>query len=127
VLFVGPVGYLYNQIGCDSGSGDRVGCFESRIAGLGAQVGYSFPMGKYEGYLNLKSYGDFAAQNRGSGWSVWLAFSISPPEPAAVPSRPMLHKVEPATRATGFRLKLDAGGTRWAIHGFPVPNRPAAS
>jgi len=92
VLFVGPVGYFYNQIGCDSGSGDRVGCFESRVAGLGAQVGYSFPMGKYEGYLNLKSYGDFAAQNRGSGWSVWLAFTISPPEAAAAPSRPMLHK-----------------------------------
>jgi hypothetical protein len=92
VLFVGPVGYFYNQIGCDSGSGDRVGCFESRVAGLGAQVGYSFPMGKYEGYLNLKSYGDFAAQNRGSGWSVWLAFSISPPEPKSAPSRPMLHK-----------------------------------
>jgi hypothetical protein len=92
-LFIGPVGYFYNQIGCDSGSGDRVGCFESQVAGLGAQVGYSFPVGKLQGYLNLKGYGDFAAQNRASGWNMWLTFSVSQPEPATAPSRiPMLHK-----------------------------------
>jgi hypothetical protein len=92
-LFIGPVGYFYNQIGCDSGSGDRVGCFESQVAGLGAQVGYSFPVGKLEGYLNLKGYGDFAAQNRASGWNMWLTFSVSQPEPTAAASRlPMLHK-----------------------------------
>ena len=31
---VGLVGYVYRQIGCDSGSGDRVGCFESQVAGI---------------------------------------------------------------------------------------------
>jgi hypothetical protein len=36
VLFVGPAGYFYNQLSCDGGSGDRVGCFESRVAGLAA-------------------------------------------------------------------------------------------
>jgi hypothetical protein len=92
-LFVGPVGYFYQQLGCDTGSGDRVGCFLSRVAGLGAQVGYSFPVGKLEGYMNLKGYGDFAAENRPSGWSVWLTLSVSPPEPSATPSHmPMLHK-----------------------------------
>jgi hypothetical protein len=92
-LFIGPVGYFYNQLGCDSGSGDRVGCFQSRIAGLGAQVGYNFPVGKFQGYLNLKGYGDFAAENRASGWNLWLTFSISPPEPGAASARiPMLHK-----------------------------------
>jgi hypothetical protein len=92
-LFIGPVGYLYNQLSCDGGSGDRVGCFESRIAGLGVQVGYSFPVGKFQGYLNLKSYGEFAAENRASGWNAWLVFSISQPEPPSPSSRlPMLHK-----------------------------------
>jgi hypothetical protein len=92
-LFIGPAGYFYNQIGCDSGSGDRVGCFESQVAGLGAHVGYGFPVGKSQGSLSLKGYGDFAAQNRASGWSMWLSFSISQPEPAASPSRVrMLHK-----------------------------------
>jgi Putative MetA-pathway of phenol degradation len=92
-LFIGPVGYFYNQIGCDSGSGDRVGCFKSQVAGLGAEVGYSFPVRKLQGYLNLKGYGEFAAQNRASGWNLWLTFSISPPESEPVPLRgPKLHK-----------------------------------
>ena len=30
---IGLVGYLYDQVSCDSGSGDRVGCFESRDPG----------------------------------------------------------------------------------------------
>src|SRR5499427_3338743 len=30
---VGLVGYLYQELGCDSGTGDRVGCFRSRVAG----------------------------------------------------------------------------------------------
>ena len=30
-IFVGLVGYLYNEICCDSGAGDWVGCFQSRV------------------------------------------------------------------------------------------------
>lgn len=36
--FVGVVGYVYKQVGCDSGSGDRVGCFQSQVAAAGPQV-----------------------------------------------------------------------------------------
>jgi hypothetical protein len=92
---VGLVGYVYQEIGCDSGSGDRVGCFQSRVLGVGPQVGYIFPIGdKLQGYLNLKGYGEFDAANRPSGWNVWLTFNISPaaPQPAAAPSRPMYTK-----------------------------------
>src|SRR6516162_9007483 len=28
---VGVVGYVYRELGCDSGSGDRVGCFQSQV------------------------------------------------------------------------------------------------
>lgn len=38
-----------------------------------------------QGYLNLKGYEEFAAENRPDGWIVWLTFSISPaaaPPPA---------------------------------------------
>jgi hypothetical protein len=91
---VGLVGYLYQEIGCDSGSGDRVGCFQSRVAGVGPQVGYIFPIGdKWQGYLNLKGYGEFDAANRPSGWNVWLTFNLSPA--AATPptsTRPMYTK-----------------------------------
>ena len=30
---IGLVGYVFNQLSCDSGAGDRVGCFESRVIG----------------------------------------------------------------------------------------------
>jgi hypothetical protein len=36
-----------------------------------------------QGYFNLKAYGEFAAENRVSGWNTWLTFSISPMAPAS--------------------------------------------
>ena len=42
---LGLVGYVYKEIGCDSGSGDRVGCFQSQVFGVGPQIGYVIPMG----------------------------------------------------------------------------------
>ena len=84
-LQVGLVGYWYNQLSCDSGSGDRVGCFESRVAGIGPQIGYIIPLSKeYQGYINLKGYKEFAAENRPDGWNVWLTFAISPAAPGEV-------------------------------------------
>jgi hypothetical protein len=59
---VGLVGYVYQQIGCDSGSGDRVGCFQWRVVGVGPQFGYIFMINdKVQGYLNLKGYNIHAA------------------------------------------------------------------
>ena len=34
-----------------------------------------------QGYLNLKGYGEFAAENRPAGWYIWLTFAISPMAP----------------------------------------------
>jgi hypothetical protein len=82
-LQVGLVGYVYKQIGCDSGAGDRVGCFQSKVAGVGPQIGYSFPVGGLEGYLNLKAYKEFGAENRPDGWNAWLTLELSPLAPAA--------------------------------------------
>jgi hypothetical protein len=39
---VGAVGYSYNQLSCDTGSGNRVGCFESRVIGIGRRSATSF-------------------------------------------------------------------------------------
>jgi hypothetical protein len=38
-----------------------------------------------QGYVNLKGYAEFAAENRPEGWNVWLTLSIAPaaPPPAA--------------------------------------------
>jgi hypothetical protein len=90
---LGLVGYLYQEIGCDSGSGDRVGCFQSRVVGVGPQVGYIFPVGDMQGYINLKAYGEFANQNRPAGWNLWLTFNLSPAAPTPpTSSRPRFTK-----------------------------------
>jgi hypothetical protein len=90
---VGLVGYAYQELGCDSGSGDRVGCFRSRVLGVGPQVGYIFPVGDMQGYLNLKAYGEFANENRPAGWNVWLTFNLSPAAATPpAPSRPRFTK-----------------------------------
>ncbi|MCC6887844.1 MAG: transporter [Hyphomicrobiales bacterium] len=88
-LQVGLVGYVYKQIGCDSGSGDRVGCFQSQVLGIGPQIGFIFPVGDKQGYLNLKGYKEFAAENRPEGWNTWVTLVISsaPPTPGAPPAR----------------------------------------
>jgi Putative MetA-pathway of phenol degradation len=83
---VGAVGYVYNQLTGDSGSGDRVGPFESRVVGVGPQIGYIFPLGTYQGYVNLKGYGEFDAHDRPHGYNTWLTLSISPPAPTPPPS-----------------------------------------
>jgi hypothetical protein len=79
---VGLVGYAYKELGCDSGSGDRVGCFQSQVFGIGPQFGYIIPLGQgLQGYINFKAYGEFGAVNRPSGWNTWLTFVISPAAP----------------------------------------------
>lgn len=90
---VGVVGYLYDEIGCDSGSGDHVGCFQWRVVGLGPQISYLFPVGDLQGYLNLKAYGEFAAQDRPDGWNIWLTFAISPAESTQTAAKaPLVYK-----------------------------------
>jgi hypothetical protein len=89
--FVGPVGYVYQEIGCDHGSGDHVGCFRSRVIGIGPQIGYIFPIGtQHQGYVNLKAYGEFDNAHRPDGWNLWLTFAISP---AAAPPPPSMRMV----------------------------------
>jgi hypothetical protein len=86
-FFVGLVGYAYDQVSADSGSGDRVGAFESRVFSAGPQLGYIFPIAGNQGFLGLKSYFEFSAKNRPEGWNTWLTFAISeaPPTAGAMP------------------------------------------
>jgi hypothetical protein len=88
---IGLVGYVYDEIGCDSGSGDRVGCFQSRVIGVGPQVGFIIPLGTTtQGYLNLKAYKEFDNANRPDGWNAWVTFVLSPAAPSASPPRRMM-------------------------------------
>jgi hypothetical protein len=92
---LGFVGYLYDQISCDSGSGNRVGCFESRVIGVGPQIGHIFKVSDdYQGYLNLKGYKEFDSEHRPEGWNVWVTLAFSPAEEKKPPEskRPRIVK-----------------------------------
>ena len=78
-FFIGAVGYFYQQITADSGQAAFLGSNESRVIGVGPQVGYIFPINEQtQGYLNLKGYYEFDSYRRPEGWNLWLTFSISP-------------------------------------------------
>jgi hypothetical protein len=83
-VFVGFVGYAYQQITDDFGQPAVLGGFRSRVLGIGPQIGYIFPIGDNQAFLGLKAYGEFDAANRPSGWNTWLTFSISEAAPTAV-------------------------------------------
>jgi hypothetical protein len=44
-LQIGAVGYFYHQLSCDGGSGDKLGCFNSHVAGIGRRSATSFRWG----------------------------------------------------------------------------------
>jgi hypothetical protein len=91
-FFVGFVGYGYQQITDDFGQHPVLGGFRSRVFGIGPQAGFLFPVGDMQGYLNLKAYGEFAAENRPSGWNTWLTFSLSPMAPTSTVT-PTKHRI----------------------------------
>ena len=73
---VGIAGYVYYQLTADSGSGDKVGAFKSRVAGIGPQIGYLFNIGKKQAYVNLRAYKEYWAQNRVEGYATIATISI---------------------------------------------------
>jgi len=93
-IFVGFVGYAYQQVTDDFGQHPILGGFQSRVIGVGPQIGFLFPVGDMQGFLNLKGYGEFDQANRPAGWNTWLTFSISPMAPTSTvtPTRRLVTK-----------------------------------
>jgi hypothetical protein len=61
--------------------------------GIGPQIGYIFPVAGMQGYVNLKGYGEFDANDRPHGWNMWLTFVLSPaPAAPSSSSPPILRK-----------------------------------
>src|SRR5262249_23931034 len=89
-LLFGAVGYVYKEFGFDSGSGDHVGCFQSQVVGVGPQIGFIFPIGDMQGYLNIKGYKEFAAEKRPDGWNTWVTLAISPSAQRPASAQPPL-------------------------------------
>jgi len=90
----GLVGYTYQQLTDDVGPHPIQNGFRSRVTGIGPQIGYIFPVGNMQGYLNLKGYGELDAANRPSGWNTWFTFQISPEAPSSTvaPTRHLVTK-----------------------------------
>ena len=74
---LGLVGYYYDQLTGDSGSGAVLGDFKSRVSGIGPQVGYFFPVGGKKWYANVKAIWEFDGRNRPEGWNAWLTLAMS--------------------------------------------------
>jgi hypothetical protein len=92
-VLIGLVGYVYDQLTADSGCAPQLCPFESRVLGVGPQIGFIFPVGDMQGYLNLKAYAEFDNANRPDGWNAWVTFAISPAAPSAAPAlTPMVAK-----------------------------------
>lgn len=73
---VGVVGYAYNQLTNDSGSGNHVGAFKSSVAAIGPQIGYAFTVNGQPAYANLRVYWEFGAVNRVEGGAIFATLSV---------------------------------------------------
>jgi len=79
-MYVGLAGYLYDEVTGDRGPGAKLGSFESRVAGIGPQIGFFFPLGDQQATLSLRAYREFDAKDRPDGWNAWITLSLAPPE-----------------------------------------------
>jgi len=73
---IGLAGYVYYQLTGDSGSGDRVGAFKSRVASVGPQLGYSFNVAGQPWYANVRGYWEFRAQDRTEGRALFVTLNV---------------------------------------------------
>ncbi len=92
-VLVGLAGYYFQQLTDDRGPGATLGGFRGMTVGIGPQVGFLFPVGEYQGYLNLKAFKDLEVENRPQGWSAFVTFALTPkaPEPPST-VKPIVRK-----------------------------------
>jgi hypothetical protein len=65
--------------------------FESRVIGVGPQIGYFFPIGKLQVCEPEGLWGIRRAESAG-GWNASLTFSLSPAAPSAPSASPIVTK-----------------------------------
>ncbi len=78
ILQGGIAGYYFQQLSGDSGPGANLGPYKGRVVALGPQFAVSHKWGpNYEAFLSARCYGEFAAQNRTSGFVMFVTYVIS--------------------------------------------------
>jgi hypothetical protein len=94
-VHAGLVGYLYQQITDDSGTGAKLGGNKGAAIAFGPQIGFFFPaMEGYTGYLNLRGYADIYTENRPTSVTFMATLSFTPaaPEHPPTPRAPKITK-----------------------------------
>jgi hypothetical protein len=75
-LFVGLVGYYYQQLTADSGQLPILGPNESRTRAIGPQIGYNFNVGRQTISTNLRAYVEFDSYRRLQGRDIFATINI---------------------------------------------------
>lgn len=73
---VGLVGYYYQQLTADSGTGARLGPFEGQVVALGGSAGYTFEIEKIPVATQFKVFREFSAVNRMEGTAGFFSISV---------------------------------------------------
>lgn len=75
-MYVGLVGFAYQQLTADSGQPALLGDFKGRTYGVGPQIGWIFEAGGTEVFANLRGYKEFNVKNRVEGGGVMFTLSL---------------------------------------------------
>jgi hypothetical protein len=70
------VGYYYQQLTPDTGTGAVLGSFEGRVVALGGAIGYTFEIGKLPVSTRLKVFREFDAVNHLEGTAGFFTVSL---------------------------------------------------
>ena len=72
----GLVGYHYQQISGDSGSGAVLGAFKGRVTTLGPHVSWTFPVGQVPVNLASRAFIEFNTKNRTEGVAGYVIVTV---------------------------------------------------
>jgi hypothetical protein len=72
----GVIGYYYQQISDDSGSGGKLGAFRGRVAAAGGTVAYNTILGRSPSTIRLRIMGEFDAKNRMQGTAYMVGITV---------------------------------------------------
>jgi hypothetical protein len=87
-FWAGLVGYHYQQLTGDSGTGAFLGDFKGRVTALGGAVGTTLMLGQTPVSANVRIYREFETQNRFEGtagyFTVAMPLCVNPSPPKSV-------------------------------------------
>lgn len=86
---VGVVGYHYQQLTGDSGTGANLGPFKGRVTAVGGTLAYNFKLAEVPVSARVKVYREFNAKNRQEGTAgfLTLSFPIGGRQPQPQPAK----------------------------------------